>query len=158
MCRIQDLNSKNGTAVNGHYLKRDPYQLTHGDIIVLAGIVELSYNDPNATPLTRKLGKLTGLWLDPDTHDVWIDAEKLTPPLSKVQTILLQVVIEADGKFISKDDIAVKIWPDRMTNGVTNDAVDSLIKRLRRRLQAIEHGKPVLELARGRGLRLKQDR
>lgn len=158
MCKILDLNSKNGTAVNGVYLKQDPYHLTHDDVIVLAGIVELRYHDPNATPLTRKLGKLSGLWVDPDTQDVWIDAEKLAPPLSKVQLMLLQIIIDADGKFVSKDDIASQIWSEEKSDGISNDAVDSLVKRLRRRLSAIERGRPVLEMARGRGLRLKQDR
>ncbi len=158
MCKLQDLNSKNGTAVNGVYLKNEPYHLTHGDIIVLAGVVELRFNDPNATPLTRKLGKLTGLWVDPGTEDVWIDAEKLVPPLSSVQMKLLQSIILADGKCLSKDDIAAQIWPEQKANGISNDAVDSLIKRLRRRLSAIEHGNPVLETVRGRGLRLKMNR
>ncbi len=158
MCTIQDLNSKNGTAVNGTYLKQEPYHLTHGDVIVLAGVIELCYNDPHATPLTRKLGKLSGLWVDPLTLDVWIDAEKLVPPLSKGQMMLLQLVVDADGKFVSKDEIVSHIWSEKKDNGISNDAVDSLIKRLRRRLHAIEHGDPVLEIVRGRGLRLKPDR
>ncbi|MFK7996642.1 MAG: FHA domain-containing protein [Granulosicoccus sp.] len=158
MCKIKDLNSRNGTAVNGKYLKQEPYHLTHGDLIVLAGAVELRYSDPNATPLARKLGKLSGLWIDADTHDVWIDAEKLTPPLSNAQMKLLQLLVEADGRFLSKDDIASQIWPDQRDKGVSNDAIDSLIKRLRLRLSAIEHNKPVLEMVRGRGLRLLPDR
>ncbi|MFK7862388.1 MAG: FHA domain-containing protein [Granulosicoccus sp.] len=158
MCKIQDLNSKNGTAVNGVYLKQDPYQLTHGDVVVLAGVVELRYHDPNATPLTRKLGRLSGLWVDPDTCDIWIDAEKLAPPLSKAQMHLLKIVIEANGQCVSKDEIASQIWPEQKANSISNDAVDSLVKRLRRRLSAIEHDNPVLEQIRGRGLRLKQER
>jgi len=158
LCRIKDLNSRNGTAVNGRYLSQEPYHLTHGDLIVLAGAVELRFNDPNATPLTRRLGKLRGLWIDPDTHDVWIDAEKLSPPLSKVQMKLLQILVETDDGILSRDDIASQIWPGQSVNGISNDAVDSLVKRLRRRLSAIEHGNPVLEIVRGRGLRLKPDR
>lgn len=157
MCKIRDLNSRNGTAVNGVFLTQEPYHLSHGDTIVLAGAVELRYTDPNATPLMRKLGKLSGLWIDPDSQDVWIDAKRLTPPLSNAQMILLQTIIDADGALVSKNDIIARVWPDQAILGVTDDAVDSLVKRLRRRLATLEQGKPVLEIVRGRGLRLKTD-
>lgn len=158
LCTIEDLNSKNGTAVNGVYLRHGPYHLKHGDIIVLAGIIELRYNDPNATPFARKLGSLSGLWIDADSQDVWIDAEKLVPPLSKTQLMLLQLIVDSGGNVVSKDDIVAQLWPDHASEFISNDAVDSLIKRLRRRLCDIEHGDSVLEVVRGRGIRLKTDR
>ena len=158
MCTIQDLNSKNGTAINGIYLKHEPYHLKHGDIIVLAGAVEMRYNDPNATPFTRKLGRLSGLWIDPVDQEVWVDAEKLIPPLSKAQLTLLQIVVDAEGGIVTRDEIIAQIWPDHNAKAVSNDAVDSLIKRLRSRLSAVEHGNSVLEVVRARGLRLKSDR
>lgn len=158
ICQIKDLKSKNGTAVNGIMLGQESHQLQHGDTIVLAGMVELTYNDPQATPIAPRLGKLTGLWIDPVGLDVWIDAEKLIPPLSGKQAALLQFIADANGKLISRDEIIGALWPGRNADSVSNDAVDSLIKRLRHRLAAIEHGNPVLETIRGRGIRLKSDR
>lgn len=158
ICQIKDLKSKNGTAVNGIMLGQESHQLQHGDTIVLAGMVELTYNDPQATPIAPRLGKLTGLWIDPVGLDVWIDAEKLIPPLSGKQAALLQFIADANGKLISRDEIIGALWRGRNADSVSNDAVDSLIKRLRHRLAAIEHGNPVLETIRGRGIRLKSDR
>lgn len=152
--QIRDMNSKNGTAVNGTLLDLTPHDLQHGDTILLAGMVELTYNDPNATPIAPRLGKLKGLWIDPVSQDVWIDAEKLNPPLSGKQAHLIQLIADANGKLLSRDDIIQALWPSRAFDSVSNDAVDSLIKRLRLRLAAIEHGSPVLENIRGRGIRL----
>lgn len=156
--RIRDLNSKNGTAVNGDMLSTLPHQLKHGDTILLAGMIELTFNDPNATPIAPRLGKLKGLWLDPNTQSVWVDAQKLIPPLSRKQAMLLQIIADAEGQIISKDDIISSIWPGRPADSVSNDAIDSLIKRLRRRLATVEGGNTVLEMVRGRGIRLRQGR
>ena len=157
-CQIRDLNSKNGTAVNGTLLNSEPHRLCHGDSILLAGCVELNFHDPHATPFAPRLGRLSGLWIDPDTDDVWIDAEKLTPPLSAQQFRLLTMISDAEGRFVSKEQIVNTLWPDRQAGTVSNDAVDSLIKRLRKRLTSIDHGRPVIDIGRGRGIRLKQDR
>ena len=158
LCVISDLNSKNGTAVNGNLLDEDPHYLQHGDLIVLAGVVELKFNDPNATAVTPRLGKLKGLWIDRETKDVWVDAERLTTPLSKKQQQLLELIASADPRVISRDEIISSLWPESARDIVSNDAVDSLIKRLRKRLTVVEHGRPVLEVVRGHGIRLVPDR
>jgi len=125
--RIRDLGSRNGTAVNGRLLSTEPLVLNHGDSILLAGEVELFFRDPNATPFAPRLGSIRGLWIDPESQDVWVDAQRL-------------------------------IWPNASPEYINNDAIDSLIKRLRKRLSSVERGKPVLELVRGRGIRLKKRR
>ncbi|MFK7889758.1 MAG: FHA domain-containing protein [Granulosicoccus sp.] len=157
-CHIKDLNSKNGTAVNGNMLTGEPHPLCHGDTILLAGCVELNFQDSRATPIAPRLGKLRGLWIDPVTDDVWVDAEKLVPPLSAQQFRLLKMLDTNGGSFVSKDDIINTLWPDYPAGIVSNDAVDSLIKRLRKRLASVDHGEPVVDIARGRGIRLMPDR
>ena len=157
-CQIQDLNSRNGTALNGHMLSTEPHILRHGDTIMLAGKVEMRFHDPNATPFAPRLGALRGLWIDPDTDDVWIDANRLIPPLSAKQSILLQLVADANGKLVTRDTIATHVWPNAAPDYINNDAIDSLIKRLRKRLSCLENGYPVLEIVRGRGVRLDRRR
>jgi len=157
-CQIRDLNSRNGTAVNGRLLSHEPCILINGDSILLAGRVELHFHDPNATPFVPPLGAVRGLWIDPNNDDVWIDAQRLTPALSHKQTILLKMIVDADGEIIARDSIAAKIWPNASPNYVNSDAINSLIKRLRLRLRGLEGGRPVLDIIRGRGIRLNKQR
>jgi len=153
-CQIQDLDSRNGTAINGQLISNEPHILNDGDSIVLAGEVELKFHDPNATPFAPSLGALRGLWIDPNTSDVWIDAQRLSPALSHKQFVFLRLIADANGELVTRDMIASHVWPKASPNYLNNDAIDSLIKRLRKRLSSIERRQPVLEIVRGRGIRL----
>lgn len=153
-CHISDLNSKNGTAVNGVHLEHGPCWLRHGDTITLAGVAELNYVDPNATPFTPRLGRLKGLWIDPASQDVWIDAQRLNPPLSSRQQLLLQTLVDAEGRLVSREEIISTLWPGHNAEAVSNDAVDSLIKRLRQRVNGLSQEKSLIQVLRGRGIRL----
>lgn len=156
---IIDLASRNGTAVNGNLLSDDqPCALHHGDTIVLAGQVELIFKDPNATPSLPRLGAVRGLWIDPLTEDIWVDARCLSPALSRKQYELLSLVSKAEGRIVERDEIIRHLWPETAHEGVSNDAIDSLTKRLRRRLSELENGRPIMEQVRGRGLRLVRKR
>lgn len=153
-CSIKDLDSRNGTSVNGNLIGSEPVVLNNGDVILLAGAVQFRFVDPKATPVAPRLGKLVGLWIDPDTKQVWVDAQQLNPPLSLHQQQLLEMLYNADGNVVSRDDIAASVWPDSSRNGISEDAVESLVKRLRKRLSSIENEHPVIEVVRGRGLRI----
>ncbi len=153
---IEDLDSRNGTAVNGKLLEpcvKEP--LRDGDIVLLAGIVELTFTDPMATPAAPRIGSLRGLWIDEDSGDVWIDAKKLVPALSSKQQLLLQLIYQADGNVVSRDQIVASVWAYASPDGISNDAVDSLIKRLRKRL-AVYADRPLVELVRDKGIRLSK--
>ena len=153
-CTLEDLGSRNGTAVNGTILPAGVQQpLRDGDVIVLAGIAELLFRDPMATPIAPRIGKLRGLWIDEETTDVWIDAQKVTPALSSKQYTLLLMIYQANGKPVSRDEIVAKVWAYASADGISNDAVDSLIKRLRRKL-APYSSSPLIDPVRDRGIRL----
>jgi len=156
-CSVTDLSSRNGTAVNGVLIGPKPVVLNDGDLILLAGAVQFRFADPKATPIAPRLGKLVGLWIDPDTKQVWIDAQQLNPPLSLHQQHLLELLYEANGVVVSRDEIAGAVWPNAAREGISEDAVESLVKRLRKRLATLENGRPVIEVVRGRGLRIARD-
>ena len=154
---IEDLSSQNGTALNGQLLGAgEGQQLRHGDIIVLAGMVELKFIDPFATPIAPKLGRLRGIWIDEENGDVWVDAKKIVPRLPRKQQSLLQLIYHADGKVVSRDEIVASVWTNASADGISNDAIESLIKRLRKKLKAYS-SRPLLELVRDRGVRLIND-
>jgi DNA-binding response OmpR family regulator len=154
---IEDLNSRNGSAVNGTLLNTGArHALRDGDLVLLAGMVELKFTDPLATPLAPRIGRLRGVWIDDEKGDVWIDAKKLHPLLSAKQQVLLELVYQADGSIVSRDQIISTVWDYASPEGISNDAVDSLIKRLRKRLSEYTD-RTLIELVRDKGVRLLSD-
>lgn len=156
-CELVDLGSTNGTAVNGSPLAANaPHQLHDGDEIVIAGVAALRFIDPMATPIAPRIGRLTGVWIDPDTEAVWLDARRVEPPLSERQIAMLQQLVDAEGEIVSRADIVAHVWADVAAAGVSDDAVNAVIKRLRQRLRETSTGAEVIDIVRGRGLRLNQ--
>ncbi len=146
---LEDLGSHNGTTVNGQRLI-GAQALHDGDCIELGGIRRLFFADGDATS-TRPLPPTTGLWLDEAAQDVWIDGQRISPQLSPAQFHLLQLLAAHTGRICSRSEIVAAIWPDA-AGGVSEDAVDGLIKRLRARLGEIPNGDRYVQNVRGRGL------
>lgn len=156
-CELVDLGSTNGTMVNGAPIAANmPHPLRDGDEIVIAGVAALRFIDPMATPIAPRIGRLTGVWIDPDTDAVWLDARRVEPPLSERQIALLQQLVDADGEIVSRADLVAHVWADVASAGVSDDAVNAVIKRLRQRLRETSTGAEVIDIVRGRGLRLRQ--
>lgn len=151
---ILDLESRNGTFVNGERVGSEGARLDDGDEIVLAGAVPFVFRDPLATPIAPLIGKLTGVWIDPGTDAVWVDAQRVEPPLSSRQLRLLKLLSENEGEIVTRITIVDEVWDDAAAEGVSDDAVTALIKRLRARLGEFEQGQPLIEIRRGRGVRL----
>lgn len=149
---LEDLGSHNGTTVNGHPID-GPYVLRDGDRIELGGIGRLMFVDSDATS-TRPLAPAAGIWLDQASQDVWVDGQLLTPPLSPAQFRLLQVLAAHPDQVRSRDEIVAAIWPDA-ADGVSDEALDALIKRVRARLGEVSAGQHYLVTLRGRGLILR---
>lgn len=151
---LEDLGSRNGTSVNGTMLSAGiAHPLRDGDVILVAGMAELLYKDPMATPVAPRLGKLRGLWIDEQSMDVWIDAQKVTPALSTKQYKLLLLIYQANGKPVSRMEIVAAVWAYASAEGISDDAIDSLIKRLRRKLAAYT-STALIEPVRDKGIRL----
>lgn len=152
---VIDLDSRNGTFVNGTPVDTGPTRLQDGDTIVLGGAVTLVFRDPMATPIAPRIGRLTGLWVDPATEAVWIDAQRVEPPLSGRQLSLLQLLYAAEGEVVTRAKIIDLVWDDAAAEGVSDEALAALIKRLRARLREFESDITHVEIVRSRGLRLK---
>lgn len=150
-----DLDSRNGTFVNGDPLGATAVRLIDGDDLVLAGAVTLRFGDPMATPLAPAIGRLSGVWIDPDTSAVWVDARRVEPPLSARQLALLQLLFDADGEIVTRQEAIEATWEDAHAAGVSDEALAALIKRLKKRLEPFEGGTANVEIVRHRGLRLR---
>ncbi len=150
---LTDLGSTNGTFINGEALPaHTPRRLTGGDEIVLGGSVSLRFEDPEETAQGPALGKLRGVWINPETHAVWVDALPVDPPLSAAQFTLLNLLYRTPG-IVTRAEIIAAVWHDADPAGVSEEAIDGLIKRLRRRLRQTAQ-RDYIQVIRGRGLRL----
>jgi len=150
---LTDLGSTNGTFINGNPLPPNTAQrLTGGDEIVLGGSVSLRFEDPEETAQGPALGKLRGIWINPETHAVWVDALPVDPPLSAAQFTLLNLLYRTSG-IVSRAEIISAVWHNADPAGVREEEVDGLIKRLRQRLRQTAKN-DYIQVIRGRGLRL----
>ncbi|MCB0000431.1 MAG: protein kinase, partial [Anaerolineales bacterium] len=79
---LRDLDSRNGTFVNGRHLDAVPVRLNDGDEIVFGGAVSFRFFDPEETTHGPKIGRLQGVWIDEKLSTVWVDSHLIDPPLS----------------------------------------------------------------------------
>jgi DNA-binding response OmpR family regulator len=148
---LEDLGSHNGTTVNGRRVN-EPWTLHDGDLIELGGVGRLTFVDGDATS-TRPQAPAVGVWLDRAAQDVWVDGRRLSPQLSPAQFNLLAALAAKIDQVCSRAEIVAAIWPD-VTAGVSDEAIDALIKRVRARLAEAPGGQRYLATLRSRGLML----
>lgn len=152
---LEDLGSKNGVFVNGQRVVR-PRPLRDGDRIQLAPGIDLTFVDSEATaPLPGRSGM--GLRVDTDERQVYVRGQLLSPPLSTQQYEVLVLLASQPGKVFSRADIIAAAWPDAAAEGVSDDAIDALIRRLRHRLAELEPVHDYIVTVRGYGFRLDNE-
>ena len=166
-CVIEDMRSKNGTWVNGYRLT-GMRQLEDGDEIRVAKDIRLRFVGSGATaPSTSRVlpdvipsGAMTGLRLrlDPELRQVFIHDEILDPPLSLPQYRLLEILFASQGGVCSRGDVVDAVWPDAMGMGVSEQAIDALVRRLRDRLAEVDPEHQFIVTVRGHGFRLDNPR
>jgi pSer/pThr/pTyr-binding forkhead associated (FHA) protein len=152
---ISDLGSRNGTFVNGNPINNEPVRLIDGDEIVLGGALALRFHDPTQTVKGERVGRLTGIWINERSGDVYIDGLRVDPPLSAAQMTLLTLLYKASSAVVTREEIVRGVWPSDEPQGISEEAIDGLIKRLRARLRGVRPEVDYIELVRGRGVRLK---
>jgi DNA-binding response OmpR family regulator len=85
---------------------------------------------------------------------VWIDGQCLQPPLSPAQFCLLQLLDAHRDRICTREQIMLAVWPD-VSDGISEDAIDGLIKRTRARLSELNRGDRYIKNVRGRGLMIQ---
>ncbi len=154
---LHDLGSKNGTHLNGRLFEGST-QLQDGDEISIALCVKLVFVGTDATiPLTFEPPQLQGqLVLDDAQRAVFINGKELSPPLSLAQFRLLELLHQARGAVITRDEIVDTVWPGTDGLGVSEQAIDALVRRLRDRLMELDEHNYIVTV-RGHGFRLDND-
>lgn len=159
--QLEDLGSKNGTHINGHEVV-EPVMLQDGDVIQIAYAQQFIYLSSDSTiPLELPSEKETGmsptsrlLRLDKRSRRVWIGDDELLPPLSVSQYQLLELLYDNPERVISRSELVQVVWGKEDVVGISEQALDALIRRLRDRLAAINPEHQFLVTVRGHGLRL----
>jgi len=150
---LEDLGSKNGTFVNSRQVQEGtPVRLQDGDEIQVALSVRLVFVGASATlPLA---GLEMQLRLDKAQRRVWIGDREVEPPLSLAQYRLLEMLADAGGHVVGREEVVATVWPEAMEEGVSEQAIDALVRRLRDRLAELDKEHEYVVTVRGHGFRL----
>lgn len=154
---VYDLDSKNGTHLNGIQVVGSA-PLNDGDEIQIALAVKLLFVGSDATvPLTIDKPEHHGnLELDKGQRTVRVKDQTMDPPLSLAQFRLLENLYDAKGAVVDRDTIVNIVWPGTDGIGVTEQAIDALVRRLRDRLAELDDYEYVVTV-RGHGFRLDNE-
>lgn len=151
---LEDLGSKNGTHHNGNLLSA-PVMLQDGDKVQISYVQEFLFFTSDATvPLSEGMGRPGRLVMEQKSRRVWVNQQMLVPPLSAQQFKLLSLLYESSGQVISRADLVSTVWGEEQASGVSDQALDALIRRLRDRLIALDPAQQYITTVRGHGVRL----
>ena len=152
---VEDLGSKNGTYLNGTLLKGQE-TLVDGDELQISLAQHFIFLSSDATmpleglPLEMIKRRLR---VDLGARRVWVLDEEVEPPLSASQFNLLQTLYEQPGEVVSRPKVIDAVW-SQAAEGVSEQALDALVRRLRDRLAEIDPDWEYVVTVRGHGLRL----
>lgn len=152
---LADLGSKNGTFVNGQRLS-EAILLKGGDEIGIAYAARLLFVAAGATaPLAPGATSGSLLYVDLAARRVWVAGQELEPPLSPAQFRLLELLYRRAGEVISREEVVRAVWAEDEAEGVSEQAIDALVRRLRERIAEADSQRQYVITVRGHGYRLQ---
>lgn len=151
---VVDQDSKNGTIVNGQRIT-GPTPLADGDQVQVAPLIKLTFVDYGSTAPLPGEARPAGLALDRDKRQVWVQGRLLAPPLSYVQFALLALLDDQSGRVYSRDEIIAALWPEDSAEGISDEAIDALVRRIRLRLRELDPDREYIATVRGYGFKLQ---
>lgn len=154
---LEDLESRNGTWVNDQRVE-GRREIFDGDEISVAASVKLQFIGSGATaplpfePANSPSGRLR---IDRDSRRVFVNNQELDPPLSLPQYRLLELLYLYNGRICTRDVVVSTVWPDVVGEGVSEQAIDALVRRLRDRMTEVDPDVNYIVTVRGHGFRLE---
>lgn len=156
----EDLASKNGTHLNNAPLTGRA-RLQDGDVLQVALVARLLFVASDATmPLTLAttpeghLVSVGRLRLEGASRRVWLAGREILPPLSAPQFRFLELLHQHPGQVCDRDMVVQAVWPEAVGAGVSEQAIDALVRRLRDRLAELDSETQYIITVRGHGFRL----
>jgi hypothetical protein len=152
--QLEDLGSKNGTHCNGNPVTKK-INLQDGDTLQIALCQQFVYLTSDATmPLAEISTGTARIRLDLRSRRVWVNEITVDPPLSALQFHVLQVLYERQGQVVPREQLVSASWGEEQAIGVSDQALDALLRRLRDRIAEIDPGRTYIVTVRGHGIRL----
>ena len=157
---LEDLGSKNGTFHNGKPVT-GPTRLEDGDVVQIALAQEFIFLGQDATiPLapgdfeSSVISYFRRIRLERDTIRAWVLNQLVDPPLSALQFKFLSLLSESGGRVLSRSEVINGVWGTGQSLGVTDQALDALVRRLRDRISEFDPDHDYIITVRGQGYRL----
>jgi beta-N-acetylhexosaminidase len=94
------------------------------------------------------------LVVDQETHRVYVHGNESRPGLSNEQFRLLSYLYERRGKVVGREELVTHVWPDAHAEGVSEEALDALVRRVRERIVQGGGERGYIVTLRGQGFRL----
>jgi pSer/pThr/pTyr-binding forkhead associated (FHA) protein len=152
---LEDLGSKNGTHCNGNQVSEQVI-LQDGDTVQIALAQQFLYLTSDATvPLSDKAEQPGRLRVEMRSRRAWVDDKLIDPPLSALQFHVLRVLFENQGQVVDRQQLIIEAWGEEEAVGVSDQALDALLRRLRDRIAEIDPTHPYIVTVRGHGIRLE---
>lgn len=145
-CMLHDLGSANGTFLNGCRVV-DARMLRDGDEITLGSAV-FTFRDPETTLREADFPLFV---VDAASGEVWVN--RVPVLLSPKERILFDFLYRNAGQVCSKQQIAEVVWPEYRAE-VYDYQVESLVKRLREKLEPDPRNPVLIITVRGQGYKL----
>jgi len=95
------------------------------------------------------------LLVDRETRRVFVKGVEARPPLSNEQFRLLLYLYERVGKVVGREELVLHVWPDAHAEGVSEEALDALVRRVRERIVQAGGERSYIVTLRGQGFRLE---
>lgn len=153
---IRDLGSKNGTFLNGQPVFGEPQYIHNGDEIGIALCAKTTFVAEEATAPIVMGGFFSraSIRMDTAAKRVWVTSKEINPPLSLAQYTLLELLYNNSGHVVSRDEVVSTVWSEEEAEGVSEQAIDALARRLRERIAELDPDNKYVETVRGHGFRL----
>jgi hypothetical protein len=156
---LEDLDSKNGTHHNGAPIKGS-IALSDGDSVQIALAQKFTFLSSDATmpldfdpPIEAEL-EPRRLRMDKRSRRVWANSVEIEPPLSVAQFAMLDLLYTRDGLVVPREEMVKTVWGEDQAYGISDQALDALVRRLRDRLGEVDKNHDYVLTIRGHGLRL----
>jgi DNA-binding winged helix-turn-helix (wHTH) protein len=151
---LEDLDSKNGVHRNGSPVV-GKVTLQDGDTVQIALAQQFLYLTSDATMPLTDLADIPGrLQMDLRSRSVRVDNRVIDPPLSALQFNVLRVLSDHQGQVVDRQQLVNEVWGDEESVGVSDQALDALLRRLRDRIGSIDPAHAYIVTIRGHGVRL----
>src|SRR6185437_2105145 len=117
---------------------------TQIQIPLLTAFISSEYND-----MTKTLQKIS---YDEHTNTINKGSSVLSDQLTSSEFRLLKYLLQNEGRVIERDELITVVWGDnKSTAGITDQAVDQLVFRLRRKIEEDANHPEHLQTVKGRG-------